>query len=59
MVCNGIALSPDFVIAAGTPAGNVSQSFDGIPAGSVCTVTETADGATATVTATVSGKIRR
>jgi hypothetical protein len=56
-VCNGIALSPDFVIAAGTPAGNVSHSFDGIPAGSVCTVTETADGATATVTvtATVSG----
>ena len=33
----------------------MSQSFDDIPAGSVCTVTETADGATATVTATVSG----
>ena len=33
----------------------MSHSFDGIPAGSVCTVTETADGATATVTATVSG----
>ena len=44
VVCNGTALSPDFVIAAGTPAGNVSHSFDGIPAGSACTVTETADG---------------
>ena len=55
VVCNGTALSPDFVIAAGTHAGSVSHSFDGIPAGSVCTVTETANGATATVTATVSG----
>ena len=55
VVCDGIALSPDFVVAAGARAGNVSQGFDGIPAGSVCTVTETADGATATVTATVSG----
>ena len=33
----------------------MSHSFDGIPAGSVCTVTETADGATATVAATVAG----
>ncbi|MGA8719162.1 MAG: thioester domain-containing protein [Solirubrobacteraceae bacterium] len=55
VVCDGIALSPNFVVAAGTHAGNASQSFDDIPAGSVCTVTETADGATTTVTATVSG----
>jgi Domain of unknown function (DUF5979)/Thioester domain len=54
-VCNGIALSPDLVIAAGAGAGSRSQSFDGIPAGSVCTVTESADGGTATVAATVSG----
>ena len=59
VVCNGTALSPDFVIASGTPAGSVSHSFDGIPAGSVCTVTETADGATATVTATVAAIARR
>jgi hypothetical protein len=50
VVCNGSALTPDFVIAAGTPAGAVSHSFDSIPAGSVCTVSETASGATATVT---------
>ncbi len=55
VVCNGTTLSPDFVIPAGTPAGSVSQSFDNIPAGSMCTVTETADGATDTVAATVSG----
>jgi hypothetical protein len=55
VVCNGGALSQDFVIAAGSPAGNVSQSLDGIPAGSICTVTETADGGTATITATVAG----
>ncbi len=33
----------------------MSHSFDGIPAGSMCTVTETADGATVTISATVSG----
>jgi TQXA domain-containing protein len=54
-VCNGTALSPAFVIPAGTPAGIVSQSYDGLPAGSVCTVTETSDGETTDVTATVTG----
>ncbi len=54
VVCNGIALAPDFVIPAGTPASSVSHSFDGIPAGSVCTVTETTNGATARVMAIVS-----
>ena len=55
VVCNGTAVSPDFVIRAGRRAGTVSHSFDGIPAGSLCTVTETSDGASATVMATVSG----
>jgi hypothetical protein len=55
VACNGSARSPDFVIASRTRAGSVSHSFDGIPAGSVCTVTETANGATATVMATVAG----
>lgn len=55
VVCNGVGLSPDFVIPAGTRASSLSQSYDGIPAGSVCNITETADGATDTITATVSG----
>ncbi len=55
VVCNGTAVSPDFVIGAGSAAGSVSHSFDGIPAGSACTVTETADGGTTTVAALVSG----
>lgn len=55
VVCDGVALSPGFLIAAGTPAGSVSHSFDGIPAGSACTVSETEDGATATTAAEVSG----
>jgi hypothetical protein len=59
VVCNGTALSPDFVIAPRTPAGSVSHSFDGIAAGSLCTVSETSDGATATVTATVAGNNQR
>ena len=55
VVCDGTALTPDFVIPAGTPPGTVTHSFDNIPAGSVCTVTETSDGATSTVTVTVTG----
>ncbi len=55
VVCDGTALSPDFVIPAGTPAGTLTHSFDGVPAGSVCTVSETADGATSTVTVIVTG----
>jgi Domain of unknown function (DUF5979) len=55
VVCDGTALSPDFVIPAATPAGMVFHSFDDIPAGSVCTVTETTDGSTSTVMVTVMG----
>jgi hypothetical protein len=54
-VCNGTAVSPDFTIAAGISAGSYSRSFGPVPPGSLCTVTETADGATDTVTAIVSG----
>ena len=54
VTCNGAATA-DFVIDAGTPAGNVSRSVDGLPAGSVCTVTETVDGSTDVVAATVTG----
>jgi len=54
VVCDGLALSPDFVIPAHTH-GTVSHSFDSIPAGSTCTVTETANGATATVIVQVLG----
>ena len=43
-VCDGEALTPDFVIPAGTPAGDKSQTYEHIPAGSLCTVTETSDG---------------
>jgi hypothetical protein len=55
VACDGTVLSPDFVIAAGTRAGTASHNFDDIPAGSVCTVAETANGATATIFVTVSG----
>ena len=43
------------VIPARSPAGSVSQHLDDIPADSACTVTETADGATDTVAASVAG----
>lgn len=54
VVCDGVAL-PEFVIPAHTPAGTVSQTFGDIPAGSMCTVTEMANGATSTVIADVLG----
>jgi Domain of unknown function (DUF5979)/Thioester domain len=54
VACNGTAF-PDFTIAGGTSSGSYSQSFGPVPAGSVCTVTEIADGGTTTVTALVSG----
>jgi hypothetical protein len=50
--CDGTAL-PDIVIPAGTAAGQQTPAFHDIPAGATCVVTETANGATATVTATV------
>jgi Domain of unknown function (DUF5979)/Thioester domain len=50
---DGVARS--FVVASGTPVGTSSQTFDAIPAGSTCAVTETADGATSTVQVAVDG----
>ena len=46
---------PDFVIPAGTAAGTVSMSYPNVLAGSTCTLTETADGATETATAVTVG----
>ena len=46
---------PSFVIPAGTPAGTVSMPYPNILAGSTCTLTETANGATETATATTTG----
>lgn len=54
-VCDGVAQSPDLVIPANSPAGSYSQTYHGIPAGAVCTVTETADGHTSAVAVTVTG----
>ncbi len=54
VVCNGTALPP-LVVPSRSRAGSVSHSFDDIPADSACTVTETADGATDTVAASVAG----
>ncbi len=42
-VCGGTALTPDFTIAMGS-TGNRFNTYNNIPAGSVCTVTETVDG---------------
>ena len=53
--CSDGVPRPDFVIAAGAPAGSTtSTTYADIPAGTVCTVTETSDGHTSTVAAEVS-----
>ncbi len=54
-VCDGIALTPDFVIDAGTAAGTASHTYDDVPAGATCTVTETVDGSSSTVAVTTAG----
>jgi hypothetical protein len=57
-VCGGTALTPDFTVPAGTPAGTFSHTYGGLPAGTLCTETETADGHTSTVTVTISRSAR-
>ena len=54
-VCNGKALTPDFVIRAGTLTGAYTKQYDQIPVGATCTVTETADGHTSAVSVVVVG----
>ncbi len=53
--CNGTPLTPDFVIVKHSPAGNYTHAFEGIPAGSTCTVTETNDGGSSTIKVTTVG----
>jgi Domain of unknown function (DUF5979) len=55
VACGEPAVDFAFLIPAGAAAGSVKRSFDGIPAGSKCIVTETADGSTNTVSAVVLG----
>jgi hypothetical protein len=52
--CGSTSL-PTWTIPAGTAAKTLTHAYDGIPAGSSCTVTETSDGATSAVVATVDG----
>ena len=56
-VCNGTALTPDFVIPAGAPAGDQSQIYSPIPTPANCVVTETTDGHTSAVSAAVIGSL--
>ena len=53
--CDGKALTPDFVIPAGTPASDQTMQYDNIRVPATCTVTETVDGHTSTVSVDVVG----
>ena len=48
-VCNGTALTPDFTMTPAKHAGTYNHTYTGILAGSTCTVTETSDGSSSTV----------
>ncbi len=54
-VCNGTALSPTLTVGAGAAAGTYSQTYNNVPVGSACTVRETANGATSSVSVTTTG----
>jgi TQXA domain-containing protein len=58
-VCNGTALTPDFVIAAGAHAGHWTKQYDRIRAPATCTVTETANGQNSAVSVVVDGSGQR
>ncbi len=57
-VTNGVALTPDLTVIAGAAAGNQSQTYSNIPAGSNCIVVELVDGHTTTVNVTVTGPLQ-
>ena len=54
-VCNGSPLSPELTLPAGAAAGTYSRTYGAIPARTVCTVHEVANGSTATVAVTTIG----
>ena len=58
VTCDDGVTRPDFVIAAGTPAGTVQQRYTGIPNGTVCHVAETADGSSPAVSVTTVGGVQ-
>ncbi len=58
-VCNGVALTPDLVVPAGTPRGCPSRRCTHLAATpATCVVTETANGATSSVVVDVVGSPR-
>ena len=59
VACGGPLHTYAFLIHAHADAGSVSRFFPGLPAGSRCTVTETADGHTSTVAVAATGKRKK
>ncbi len=55
VVCGGTALTPDLVVPPGTAAGTTSHTYDDVPGGSTCQVSEMVNGATNAVSVTTVG----
>ena len=55
VVCDGIRLTPEFKLPAGAAAGTTSHTYDEIPAGSTCTVSELTNGGTNALSVTTEG----
>ena len=54
-VCNGTALTPDFSIDEAKHEGTYNHTYSGILAGSTCTLTETSNGSSSTVSVVTVG----
>ena len=55
VVCDGTALTPEFTLPAGAAAGTTSRTYDDIPAGSTCMVSELTNGGTTALVVTTVG----
>jgi Domain of unknown function (DUF5979) len=55
VACDDGVARDDFVVAAGTHAGTTSKAYAGIPEGTMCTVTETANGSVVGTDVVVTG----
>ena len=55
VVCDGTTLTPGLTLPAGAAAGTTSRTYDDLPAGSRCTVSELTNGATSALSVTTVG----
>ena len=58
VVCDGTTLTPGLTLPAGAAAGTTSRTYDDLPAGSRCTVSELTNGATSALSVSTVGGVQ-